>query len=498
MSKTDVNKRKTVTERIDAFYRRLRKMDNNKKTSLILVCLSMAALLIYVVVLITTDILPLYLAIILTLIVGVLYEVLYFLMFDHKIWRRVKAFAQIICGVFSVILVVASFYLNATAHLFSAMQMSDTEVVEYVVLAKKDQNRLKGLGYLGGQTIGLYKDDNAQAVEDYLTPKIIENSGGNYGLKFEEIANLYDLANQFLKGENKMNVVCLSQAQVQFLSEEIDGFVEQVKSINRFELEARAYGVGRVDERSYDEPFVLYFSVSNRFDLFNGIEQQEKPHREYELNRQKFMTHLFFNDKHGYSEINQLIAINPKTSKILILDIPGDYLVNLNEEGSEKIILENTGFSGIRYSVEALERLYGVKIHYYLRTTFDELADFAQELGENEVNLESKFSRDEVFNAVGNRLTNSDIIWRNYSPILMVAGKTFQTNMPVGLMISLLKNRVFSDAEWAIEEYEAVGAESQQSIMSFGGEMTERQVLVPQEDSIRVGAEKIQAILESN
>lgn len=484
-----------LKEKFIVLWKRLRGADESKKTCLILITLSAIALIAFVLTTLSASFIPVHIMIISMVTVFLVCGTLYFLMIYRRTHRGIKIFAEVMCGVMIVVLMVAIFYIHATANFFSKIQVPDTEKIEYSVLVRKDETKLKGLGYIASKTVGLYKDDNARKVREYLKPKIIDNAGGDFGLKMVEESSLYDLAEQFLKGENNLSVLCLSQAQIQILSDKINGFNEQVKSIYNFQLDVSTYSAGKIGEVSNDKPFILYLSLTNQFDLLNSVERVKKARSDYDDNLRKFRQDLP-SDTHGYSEINQLLVVNPETNKILILNLPADYYVQLDKAGENKDTLSNTGLTGISDGIAGLEQLFGARIQYYLKATFNDLVSLAYEVGLEDVDLDSEVQKNEILDMISNRLTESDILFRNYSPILMVAGNTFQTDMPVGLISEMVKQQIATHAQWDVEEYDLEGTVEEQPLHILGNNAIESRVLVPDEKSVEVAKEKIQAIMD--
>ena len=483
-----------ISRKIDTFWKRLQRLSSSKKTSLIILILGTFSLLIFAFTIITANIIPLYVAIIIITMLAVFFEILCFLIFYRKIHQNIIIAFDIICGIVAIILVIASFYIHATVNLFEKIQVGDVEKIEYSILVKKENTKLKGLGYIANRNIGIYENENTRKVEEELKPKIIEAAGGDFGMNFTEESSLYSLGEQFLNGENKMDVVCLSQAQIQILSDKLEDFNENVKPIYNFQLDFPAYDNG-INDATDNEPFVLFLSVIDRFDLSTGIEHEKKAHDDYDNNLRKFKQDSL-GDTHGYSEINQLLIVNPKTNKILNLNVPANYYMYDDENSETGDTLADTGLIGVEEGIDDLEQLFGIKIDYYLKTTFDKLEPLMRELGETDYNINSEIQKQEILKVISNKMANSSILWRNYSPILMAIGNAFQTDMPVDLITSLLNKQITSQSKWNIEEYVIYGAEGQRSLAILGNNDIKSQVLMPQGEDVKDVRNKIQLGLD--
>ena len=483
-----------IAGKISALRRYLQGLSGDNKTSLMILILGIISLIVFVMFTISTGIIPFYILVIILTVVGVIYEILYFLMFNHKTRRIIVIISNITFCIVAILLMITAFYINATANLFKKIQVDDTEIIEYSVLVRKNESKFKGLGNIGAQTIGFYKDDNTRKAKEYLKPEIIRKAGGDFGIKMIEESSLYDLAKQFLNGEDRLGVICLSQAQIQILSDKIEGFTEQVRDISNFYLDVPTYRAGIENEINYNESFALYLSVVNRFDLMNNLNQVEKPHEEYDHNLKKFKPDLSI-DTYGYSEINQLIIVNPKTSKILIINIPEDYYMESDEENMNGDTLADTGLIGVQRGIDSLDRLFEIRIKYYLKTTFDGLESLANELGIKNVGLDTDEEKQKILDEISDKMTTTDILWRNYSPILTAMSNAFQTNMPVGLMTNLLNRQIAIHPKWQVEEYNVDGDIEEKPLDILGNDEEKSQVLIPDENSIETAKEKIQSVL---
>ncbi|MBE5902319.1 MAG: LytR family transcriptional regulator [Lachnospiraceae bacterium] len=80
----------------------------------------------------------------------------------------------------------------------------------------------------------------------------------------------------------------------------------------------------------------------------------------------------------GRSDVNILMAVNPKTHKILLLNTPRDYYIPNPAGGGVNDKLTHCGMYGIDNSMKALADFYGVKVEHYGQinfTGFEKLID---------------------------------------------------------------------------------------------------------------------------
>ena len=90
------------------------------------------------------------------------------------------------------------------------------------------------------------------------------------------------------------------------------------------------------------------------------------------------------------SDVNILLTINPNTNQILMVSTPRDYYVTLASKG-KKDKLTHAGVYGVEESVKTLEKLYDVKVDYYVRVNFTSFMKIVEALGGIDVNVPKAF-----------------------------------------------------------------------------------------------------------
>lgn len=90
------------------------------------------------------------------------------------------------------------------------------------------------------------------------------------------------------------------------------------------------------------------------------------------------------------SDVNMLVAVNPTTKNILMVNTPRDYYVTLSGK-NKKDKLTHAGLYGVEESVETLSKLYDTDIDYYVRINFTSFVRIVDELGGIKVNVPLHF-----------------------------------------------------------------------------------------------------------
>ena len=207
----------------------------------------------------------------------------------------------------------------------------------------------------------------------------------------------------------------------------------------------------------------------------------------------------------GRSDVNMLIAVNPQTGKILLVNTPRDYYVNLPGIG-ELDKLTHAGIYGVDESMKTLAELYGIPIQYYVKlnfTGFEEIIDalggvtvesdvdftvanWHYVVGENDLSgIEAlAFARERYSFTTGDRQRGknqqavirgvvkkvcSPAILTNYLDLLHAAEGTVETNMAMKDITALVKYQLDKGINWDIESISADGTGDQKYCYSAEG-----------------------------
>lgn len=196
------------------------------------------------------------------------------------------------------------------------------------------------------------------------------------------------------------------------------------------------------------------------------------------------------------SDVNVLLSVNPMNNQIVVVSTPSDYYIPLSISGKQKDKLCYAGNYGIDVSMKTLAKLYGTEVDYFVRMNFTGFKDIIDELGgidiESDYAFETvgyKFKKGLNKNVNGNaalafsrerksldkgdvargenqmRLieavidkTSSRSILNNYDKILKNISESFQTNMSINTIKTLVKMQLSKADDWKIFTY-TVGAQ---------------------------------------
>ncbi len=221
------------------------------------------------------------------------------------------------------------------------------------------------------------------------------------------------------------------------------------------------------------------------------------------------------------SDVNVILSINPMKNQIVGVSTPSDYYVPLSISGNEKDKLCYAGNYGIDVSMKTLSLWYGIDIDYYVRMNFTGFKDIIDELGGIDVESDYKFethgykfkkglnknlngdaalwfarerksfkkgdvsrsnNQMKVIEAVI-RKTASRSILNDYKDILKNISESFQTNMSIGTMKSLVKIQISKGRNWDINLYSVTGTNGVERTYSIPS--MKQHVLIPDDKTVK-------------
>lgn len=124
-------------------------------------------------------------------------------------------------------------------------------------------------------------------------------------------------------------------------------------------------------------------------DIALGDTETENKDQVGNISKQPFLVYLSGVDTRNSSEIkdkalsdvNMIIAVNPKQKRVLMVSTPRDYYVPLWGDSNKMDKLTHAGGKGIDCSIETLEAVYDIKVNYHARVNFKSVCDIVDAVG---------------------------------------------------------------------------------------------------------------------
>lgn len=279
------------------------------------------------------------------IIIVILFLISMFLLFTFFIKKEYKKIG-ILISLYIIILTITLSYIASIFSLFDNILDDNKFIDVYHVYAAKESkhNNLDTVDKLN-----YYIDDNVEKALKKVKKDI----------EFEESDNLTSLIaltkddEVFLINENLLKIY------EDTLDEELD--LKIIKTIEIFNT--RKSNLKTVNIKK--DPFIIYVSGTDNYGSINN--------------------------KHR-SDVNMLLLVNPKLSKILIINTPRDSYVELKNKGFDK--LTHAGVYGINESIYALNDLYNININFYVKINFTSFIKIIDEVGPIKANSNYNFTYD--------------------------------------------------------------------------------------------------------
>lgn len=414
----------------------------------------------------------------------------------------IKSKGYILKTIIMVLLVIISSgllygrtYLDKTYQFIGSLQTEEYNTLTYSVIVLKS-SEFEKLEDLSGKKVTYLKDSYSSDVESKIDFDCEKNVTSNFG----------EMTNSFMKGE--VDAIILDDDYLELAKESIENFEDITWIIGTFEVKIK----NEIIESNTDissESFILYIS---------GIDQYGK------------VTSI-----RGRSDVNQLAVINPKTHKILLVNTPRDFYVQLHGTTGLKDKLTHAGIYGIDKSKNTLSDLYGVDIDYYLRVNFNTLINVVDVIGGLDIYSDKAFtawtnksvhvekgwnhfdgraalaySRERYTYATGDRhrgenqqqvissiiekLTTKEVLLKNYNNILDTLSGTFQTNMDMNTITGFLRYQLDKMPKWEVESISVTGSDARNYTYSMGTNYL-LYVMEPNMNSVNIAKAKIKEVL---
>lgn len=464
--------------------------------------LLVASVLIATIFLIYFEILPIMYLSLFIIIVGLIV----FLLFKLLNNKRLKKWIKITLSVPSVLMIIVftliCFYSVGTLDFFSNIFDGGIrhDIYSVYVLENSDYETIDDLE---NKIIGV------SDVDEEATKKAMEKVSKKIEFNMAEFDSVGYSADAVLNKE--VDAIIALNSNIDILKEDNDEY-NSLKAIYTFTISTKVKTLSS-DKDVSKENFVFYIS---------GIDTNGKVSTK------------------ARSDVNIILAVNPKSKKILMLNTPRDYYVEL---GTKKAMdkLTHAGVYGIEESVSTLSNLYDINIDYYARVNFTTFVNIVEKLGGITVDVPVNFceqtssrtsskqiclkkgvqtlngeqalalSRTRHTIAGGDRgrienqmLVLKAIIDKALSPSILVKYNTLLssvsdsviTNMDQKSVTKLIKKQIKDNSDWTIETYSVNGSDYSATTYSTGSQKA--YVMKPDENTVLEAKKKLDEILETN
>ena len=239
----------------------------------------------------------------------------------------------------------------------------------------------------------------------------------------------------------------------------------------------------------------------------------------------------------GLSDVNMIMVINPKTHKVLMVNIPRDYYVQLHGTTGLHDKLTHAGMNGgVALSIATIEDILDIKVDYYLRVNFNSVINLVDAIGGLTINSDVNYSfacytdvsciiypgdnqvngrcalafarerhayssgdrhrgenQQQVIRLVMDKVGSSKELLNNYSDILAALDGTFETNFSSDNIKDLVRHQLDKMPHWEVVTSNLDGTGAMKPTYSYPNQ--DLSVMIPDESTIETAKAKIKEVL---
>ena len=237
------------------------------------------------------------------------------------------------------------------------------------------------------------------------------------------------------------------------------------------------------------------------------------------------------------SDVNIILAVNPNTKKVLMVHIPRDYYVTVHGTSSSDKLTHTGTIGGVDLTMATIEDLLEIDIPYYVRVNFNAVVNLVDAIGGINIysDVDYTFScwtnrncsfnpgynyvygdcalafarerhaystgdrhrgenQEQVIELIINKVTSSSTIISGYTNILNALDGTFETNMTMDEITSLVKMQIDDMASWNISSYNVDGTGAYLPTYSYPNQNL--YVMQPKLETVTEAVNKLNEVLD--
>ena len=405
--------------------------------------------------------------------------------------NKLSQIKKISATIISIIMIIFNVYVffisNDTTSFLNNIQDDNYTYQQYSIIAKTDR-QIK-LSTHNMQSIGIINTDTDVDLVKSGVNKITDANYNNY----DNITNITTALDT-----KSIDTAVIKNSYLQLLSENYDSFYRSISILSTFKIKVK--NSTNIVKTDTTKPFIIYISGIDTYGEVSTVSR---------------------------SDVNILMVVNPQTHKILLVNTPRDYYVQLHGTTGVRDKLTHAGIYGIDTSVQTMADLYGIPINYYLRINFSSLTSIVDALGGVDVYSEYNFSaggnkyvvgvnhlngsqalafarerhsfesgdrtrgqnQQRVIEAIITKMNTPSTLIK-YQQILTSLQRIIQTNISSADMTALIKNQLNDMSKWSVESISVTGADSHNTTYSMGNMML--YVMEPDINSLNAAKAQIQ------
>lgn len=420
-------------------------------------------------------------------IYGIITALLVWVLFDTKKLVKRKIVLGIVIGLSSILIGINSYVaivLHSASSFLGGIQGKQSRYVEYSIITSGDK-------------LSIVESDSRVSIitSDPLYHKASVALGQETPAKQQSVEHLAHIKNALVSKQTELSAVRTESLQI--LKEEDPDFFKTLSVVRTFLVEQE--DIVSTKPLQADRPYAIYISG---IDTYGDISATSR------------------------SDVNILIIVDPAKRKLLTVNTPRDYYVQLHGTVGAPDKLTHAGIYGVDMSRQTIADLYGIDVPYYARINFTSLVNVINTIGPIDVysdvafgpyevgynSLDSKqalaFSRERKSFEAGDRQRGRNqqrvieaIIAKmsrtensvKMPQILGSVQSSIETNISEASMRDLIRNQLDDIRGWSVESIAVDGSGSMLPTYSYGN--IPLYVMIPDQASIDMARQKISSYL---
>ncbi|MDD6101749.1 MAG: LCP family protein [Clostridiales bacterium] len=439
------------------------------------------------------------------------------------ILMKQTGFARFVLGmlfalVISCLYLLGFMYLEKTRGTLNNISGQDSTqyIVSQMAVIVREEDDATRVDDILGDLFGVQKSvdyDNSRAMVEFI----------NNHFKANISTSIYDDYSQLATAllQKQVRAIIVEKSYVETMEEYEQGFAEGTRVLGEFEFTSAVPNV-QLNNSNNDSA-----SMPERGDKID-------------VTKDYFTVYLSGIDTYGSinvksrSDVNIVMVVNPKTHKILLVNIPRDAFVIIPGVSGDKYDkLTHAGTHGVKTSMATLENIYGIKLDYYLRVNFSSVEKFVDVLGGVDVespiaftSLHTKhhfkqginhmdgkmaleFVRERYAFAAGdvqrgkNQMAmiravidkmKSPVMLMKFNDIMNAVNGNFQTDLTMDQLTSLVRMQLDEAPDWKIDTYTVETAGAFEYCYSYRG--SKLYVGKINQASLKEASDRMKAVME--
>lgn len=398
---------------------------------------------------------------------------------------------RVACWIFNILIIIFSIFIisicNNISSFLENINKQDYHFETYSIITKKDS----GVELTtNNKNSGIINNDSNK--NDII--KIIKEKTNANVKTYDNLTNITSALNS-----REVDTITINNSYLSLLDENYNEFYKSIKVLYEFKIKVQ--DTNAKSNTDITKPFVIYISGIDTYGEVTSVSR---------------------------SDVNILAVVNPEKRKILLVNTPRDYYVQLHSTTGVRDKLTHAGIYGIDMSKNTLQDLYNTEINYYVRVNFTSLLEIIDAIGGIEVysdysfktnhysfkegynQLDSKqaleFSRERhafeggdntrgrnqqrVIEAIIMKASNPTELIK-YQNTLKLLGNSIQTDMSRDEITRLLNQQMDTLKKWQTESIAVTGTGKTATTYSMGS--MPLYVMEPNSESLFIAKETIQS-----